>query len=163
MQNPAKMNVVEMTGGGGPEVLVHTQAEIPKPAAGEVLIKVAAAGVNGPDLMQRRGLYPAPAGASHLLGLEVSGQIVATGTDVTAWKTGDNVAALTNGGGYATLHAHSRWGFRAGCSRLSRNILYGLEQSLHGGRPQGGRAVARSWGSGRHWHDRHSDRQGTRG
>tara|TARA_R110002124_G_scaffold104370_13_gene254374 strand:+ start:28343 stop:29329 length:987 start_codon:yes stop_codon:yes gene_type:complete len=101
MQNPAKMNVVEMTGGGGPEVLVHTQAEIPKPAAGEVLIKVAAAGVNGPDLMQRRGLYPAPAGASHLLGLEVSGQIVATGTDVTAWKTGDNVAALTNGGGYA--------------------------------------------------------------
>jgi len=70
-----------------------------------VLIKVAAAGVNGPDLMQRKGLYPAPAGASDLPGLEVAGDIVALGSEVKRWKTGDKVAALANGGGYAEFCA----------------------------------------------------------
>jgi NADPH:quinone reductase len=66
-----------------------------------VLIRVAAAGVNGPDLMQRKGLYPAPPGASDLLGLEVAGEIIATGDGVAGWSVGDTVTALTNGGGYA--------------------------------------------------------------
>ncbi|MFN7086754.1 MAG: NAD(P)H-quinone oxidoreductase [Burkholderiales bacterium] len=95
------MKVVEMSAAGGPEVLKLATRPLPRPQAGEVLIRVAAAGVNGPDLMQRKGLYPAPAGASDLLGLEVAGEIVAVGSEVSRWKTGDRVTALTNGGGYA--------------------------------------------------------------
>ncbi|MGQ0752201.1 MAG: NAD(P)H-quinone oxidoreductase [Betaproteobacteria bacterium] len=98
---PATMNVIEMTGAGGPEVLKPGQRPLPTLRPGEVLIRVAAAGVNGPDLMQRKGLYPAPPDASDLLGLEVSGEIVATGADVKRWRTGERVTALTNGGGYA--------------------------------------------------------------
>ncbi len=98
---PKDMQVVEISAPGKPDVLRSATRAVPVPAAGEVLIKVAAAGINGPDLMQRKGLYPAPAGASDLLGLEVSGEIVALGSGVARWKTGDKVAALTNGGGYA--------------------------------------------------------------
>lgn len=98
---PATMNVVEMTGPGGHEVLKLAQRPLPAPRSGEVLIKVVAAGVNGPDLMQRKGLYPAPPGASDLLGLEVAGEIMALGPDVKRWRSGERVAALTNGGGYA--------------------------------------------------------------
>lgn len=98
---PATMKVIEMSAPGGPEVLKLAERPLPKPRAGEVLIKVAATGVNGPDLMQRKGLYPPPAGASDLLGLEVSGEIVAMGDQVTRWAVGDQVTALTNGGGYA--------------------------------------------------------------
>src|SRR6185503_20284339 len=96
-----RMKAVEITQPGGPEVLKPAARPLPAPGAGEVLIKVAAAGVNGPDLMQRKGLYPAPPGASDLPGLEVSGEIVAVGAGVKRWKAGDTVAALTNGGGYA--------------------------------------------------------------
>lgn len=95
------MQAVQIREPGGPEVLEMAVRPIPEPAAGEVLIKVAAAGVNGPDLMQRRGLYPAPAGASDLPGLEISGVVAACGAGVQRWKTGDEVLALTNGGGYA--------------------------------------------------------------
>ncbi|MBX9812310.1 MAG: NAD(P)H-quinone oxidoreductase [Burkholderiales bacterium] len=95
------MKVIEMSAPGGPEVLKLAERPLPRPQAGEVLIKVAATGVNGPDLMQRKGLYPPPAGASDLLGLEVSGEIVAMGDQVTRWAVGDQVTALTNGGGYA--------------------------------------------------------------
>lgn len=98
---PKEMQVVEVTQPGGPEGLRCATRPVPAPRAGEVLIKVAAAGVNGPDLMQRKGLYPPPAGASDLLGLEVSGEIVALGDQVKRWAVGDKVAALTNGGGYA--------------------------------------------------------------
>ena len=98
---PSQMQAIEMSGPGGPEVLRLATRPVPRPAAGEVLIKVTAAGVNGPDMMQRKGLYPPPAGASDLLGLEVSGTIVAIGAAVARWKTGDAVVALTNGGGYA--------------------------------------------------------------
>ena len=98
---PPQMQAVEMSAPGGPEVLRVTTRPVPVPGAGEVLIKVAAAGVNGPDLMQRKGLYPPPAGASDLLGLEVSGEIVAVGGEIKRWKAGDQVTALTNGGGYA--------------------------------------------------------------
>jgi putative PIG3 family NAD(P)H quinone oxidoreductase len=95
------MAVVEMSAAGGPDVLMSGRRPVPQPQAGEVLIRVEAAGVNGPDLMQRRGLYPAPAGASDLLGLEVSGEIVGLGARVSQWSVGDTVTALTNGGGYA--------------------------------------------------------------
>jgi NADPH2:quinone reductase len=98
---PRQMQVVEISAPGGPEVLRTATRPLPQPKAGEVLIKVAAAGVNGPDLMQRKGLYPPPAGAPDLLGLEVSGAIAALGDQVQRWSVGDKVTALTNGGGYA--------------------------------------------------------------
>jgi putative PIG3 family NAD(P)H quinone oxidoreductase len=95
------MKAVEISAPGGPEVLKLTERPVPQPQKGEVLIQVTAAGVNGPDIMQRKGLYPAPAGASDLPGLEVSGAIVAMGDGVSRWSVGDKVTALTNGGGYA--------------------------------------------------------------
>jgi NADPH2:quinone reductase len=98
---PETMQVVEMTAPGGPDVLKPAHRPVPRPAANEVLVRVAAAGVNGPDLMQRKGLYPPPAGASDLLGLEVSGEVVAVGSDVQRWSIGEKLAGLTNGGGYA--------------------------------------------------------------
>ena len=95
------MKVVAATGPGGPEVLQPAERPLPNVEPGDVLIKVAAAGVNGPDLWQRKGLYPPPAGATDLLGLEISGEVVARGDEVTRWKVGDRLCALTNGGGYA--------------------------------------------------------------
>ena len=101
MTLPTQMTVIEMREAGKPNVLIEGKRELPTASANEVLIKVIAAGVNGPDLVQRRGHYPPPKGASDLLGLEVSGEIVATGSDQTQWAIGDHVCALTNGGGYA--------------------------------------------------------------
>src|SRR5689334_22785253 len=101
MNLPQTMKVVEITKAGTPDVLKPAERPVPQPQKGEVLIKVAAAGVNGPDMMQRKGLYPPPPGASDLLGLEISGEIVAVGPEVKRWSVGDKVAALTNGGGYA--------------------------------------------------------------
>ena len=97
----SKMNVIEMSEPGGPEVLVMGTRDIPKPTDSQVLIKVTAAGVNGPDIVQRKGFYPPPKGASDLLGLEVSGEVVDLGREVKGWAAGDRVTALTNGGGYA--------------------------------------------------------------
>ena len=99
------MKTIEISEYGGPEVLTAGEREKPEPAASEVLIEVAAAGVNGPDIVQRRGHYPPPPGASDLLGLEVSGTVVAVGSDVTDWKAGDPICGLTNGGGYAEFVA----------------------------------------------------------
>ncbi|MCP3055255.1 NAD(P)H-quinone oxidoreductase [Aurantimonas marianensis] len=95
------MKTIEMREAGGPDVLEVGSRPLPAPAAHEVLVKVTAAGVNGPDLVQRRGHYPPPKGASDLLGLEVSGEVAAVGADVSAWSVGDRICALTNGGGYA--------------------------------------------------------------
>ena len=95
------MRVVEMEGPGGPEVLRLGERPVPEPRANEVLVKVAAAGVNGPDMMQRKGLYPPPPGASDLMGLEVSATVVACGAEASGWSVGDAVCALTDGGGYA--------------------------------------------------------------
>lgn len=86
---------------GGPDVLQAVQRPLPPLAGHEVLIQVAAAGVNRPDIMQRKGLYPPPPGASDILGLEVSGHIIALGDDVKGWRKGDAVCALLTGGGYA--------------------------------------------------------------
>ena len=101
MTLPERMQVIEITAPGGPEVLKLAERPVPEPAPNEVLVRVVAAGVNGPDIMQRKGLYPAPPGASDLPGLEISGEIVAVGSDVRDWRVGDEVCALTNGGGYA--------------------------------------------------------------
>ncbi len=101
----AEMTAIEHGEGGGPEVLVPGRRPVPEPGPGEVLVKVTAAGVNGPDLVQRRGHYPPPKGASDLLGLEVSGEIVALGEGAPRWRLGDRVCALTNGGGYAEFVA----------------------------------------------------------
>lgn len=98
---PETMNVVEISSPGGAEVLVPATRPVPAAKPGEVLVRVAYAGINGPDLMQRRGLYPPPKGASDLLGLEISGEVVAVGEGVTRWTAGDRICALTNGGGYA--------------------------------------------------------------
>ena len=98
---PASMRVIEIGSPGGPEVLRLGHRPLPVADPDEVLIRVTAAGVNGPDLMQRRGLYPPPKGASDLAGLEVSGEVVVAGSDQALWRPGDRVCALTNGGGYA--------------------------------------------------------------
>ncbi len=98
---PKTMRAVVMREPGGPDVLHVAEIETPEPRSQDVLIKVTAAGVNGPDLVQRRGHYPPPEGASPHLGLEVSGVVVALGADVAGWALGDRVVALTNGGGYA--------------------------------------------------------------
>lgn len=98
---PATMNVIEISRFGGPEVLVPGQRPVPQPQAGEVLIKVAAAGINRPDVLQRTGGYAPPPGASDLPGLEVAGEIVGIASDVTEWRLGDQVMALVSGGGYA--------------------------------------------------------------
>jgi putative PIG3 family NAD(P)H quinone oxidoreductase len=98
---PEQMTVIAIRKPGGPEVLTPELRPVPRPAAGEILVKVAAAGVNRPDIMQRMGLYPPPPGATDIPGLEISGEVVARGTDVRRWKNGDLVMALVVGGGYA--------------------------------------------------------------
>ncbi|MBT8367993.1 MAG: NAD(P)H-quinone oxidoreductase [Deltaproteobacteria bacterium] len=95
------MRYINISKHGEPEVMEVKEGEAPDPAKGEVLIRVHAAGVNRPDVMQRQGLYPPPPDASPILGLEVSGEVAATGDDVSAWSVSDRVCALTNGGGYA--------------------------------------------------------------
>jgi putative PIG3 family NAD(P)H quinone oxidoreductase len=98
---PATMTAIEIREPGGPEVLAPTELPVPQPGAGEVLIKVAAAGVNRPDMMQRAGLYPPPRGAPETPGLEVAGEVVAVGEGAARWSNGDRVTALVAGGGYA--------------------------------------------------------------
>jgi NADPH:quinone reductase len=95
------MNCVEIRKPGGPEALVPATRPVPQPMAGEILIKVAAAGVNRPDIAQRAGHYPPPPGASDLPGLEAAGTVAALGAGVTGWKVGDAICALTPGGAYA--------------------------------------------------------------
>jgi NADPH:quinone reductase len=98
---PAQMTVIGISKPGGPEVLLPETRAVPQPGAGEILIKVAAAGVNRPDVAQRAGVYPPPPGASDLPGLEVAGEVVATGSGTGKHKIGDKVMSLVAGGGYA--------------------------------------------------------------
>ncbi|WP_406675757.1 NAD(P)H-quinone oxidoreductase [Roseitranquillus sediminis] len=95
------MRVIEISRPGGPEVLVEADREVPHPAHGQILIKVAWAGVNRPDAAQRAGQYAPPPGASDLPGLEASGVVAAVGTGAAEWSVGDQVCALLPGGGYA--------------------------------------------------------------
>jgi NADPH2:quinone reductase len=98
---PDRMTAIGIKAFGGPEMLVPEQRAVPSPGAGEILVKVAAAGVNRPDVMQRQGNYPPPPGAPDIPGLEIAGEVVALGTGVKRWKIGDRVFALVVGGGYA--------------------------------------------------------------
>lgn len=98
---PQTMTAVVIDGKGGPEVLVPKEVPVPQPGDGQILVKVAAAGVNRPDVQQRLGSYPPPPGHSPLPGLEVAGEVVALGANVARWRVGDKVCALVNGGGYA--------------------------------------------------------------
>jgi NADPH2:quinone reductase len=98
---PAQITVIAIRAPGGPEMLVPQQQPMPALGGDEVLVKVAAAGVNRPDVMQRMGLYPPPAGASEIPGLEIAGEVVALGPGAKRWKLGDKVMALVVGGGYA--------------------------------------------------------------
>lgn len=98
---PVSMHAIAIKQPGGPEQLVTVEVPVPHPDAGYVLIKVAAAGVNRPDVLQRKGVYPPPAGASALPGLEVAGEVVALGAGVQRYAVGDAVCALIAGGGYA--------------------------------------------------------------
>jgi len=98
---PEQMTAIAITEPGGPEVLKPQRMAVPAPGAGEVLIKVAAAGVNRPDVFQRKGHYPPPKGASPIPGLEVAGEVVAAGPGTVRYKPGDQVCALVTGGGYA--------------------------------------------------------------
>ena len=95
------MIAIEIGSPGGPEVLLPVERPRPTAASGEVLIRVAAAGVNRPDVLQRQGRYPPPPGVTDIPGLEIAGVVEALGSDVTTWQVGDKVCALVSGGGYA--------------------------------------------------------------
>jgi len=101
MSIPETMRAVVIREPGAADVLVIVDEPVPVPGAEDVLVRVATAGVNRPDVLQRQGLYPVPADASQLPGLEIAGEVVAAGKDVDAWSVGDSVMALTHGGGYA--------------------------------------------------------------
>ena len=98
---PQEMTAIEIVEPGEPEVLRPTKRPLPEPGEGYVLIKVAAAGINRPDVLQRRGGYPPPPGASDIPGLEIAGEVVACGPAVRQLSPGDQVCALVSGGGYA--------------------------------------------------------------
>ncbi len=101
MSLPQSMTFIAAEGAGGPEVLKPARAPLPQPKPDEVLIRVLAAGVNRPDVQQRKGVYPPPPGASPIIGLEVAGEVAAAGPDAAGLQLGDRVCALTNGGAYA--------------------------------------------------------------
>jgi NADPH2:quinone reductase len=96
-----RMTAIVIRSPGGPDMLVPQERPVPPPGEREVLVKVTAAGVNRPDVMQRKGLYPPPPGATDIPGLEIAGEVVALGPAVERWKPGDKVMALVVGGGYA--------------------------------------------------------------
>jgi NADPH2:quinone reductase len=98
---PTNMTAIGIKAAGGPDMLVGEERPVPVPCDGEILVRVAAAGVNRPDVMQRMGVYPPPPGAPDIPGLEIAGEIVALGPNVKRWKIGDRVMALVVGGGYA--------------------------------------------------------------
>jgi NADPH:quinone reductase len=107
MTLPSRMTAIAIREPGKPEVLVPQEREVPAPKSGEVLVRIAAAGVNRPDVMQREGKYPPPPGAPDIPGLELAGEVVALGEGVKRWTVGDKVCALVPGGGYAeymTVH-----------------------------------------------------------
>jgi putative PIG3 family NAD(P)H quinone oxidoreductase len=98
---PETMTAIEIATPGGPEALRAARRPVPRPGAGEARVRVAAAGVNRPDVMQRKGSYPPPAGITDIPGLEIAGTVAAIGADADGWKVGDTVCALVAGGGYA--------------------------------------------------------------
>ena len=123
------MQAVGISEPGGPEVLEPVRVAVPEPGDGEILIQVAAAGVNRPDILQRRGRYPLPAGASPLPGLEVAGTVAELGEGVDGWRLGDRVMALTHGGGYAEYSIANAGHCLPVPERLSLNEAAGLPET----------------------------------
>ena len=162
MAIPETMRAVIVERPGGPEALRIVTRQVPHPDHGEVLIKVAAAGLNGADLGQRRGRYRMPPGTPDVLGLEASGEVVALGASVTQWRVGDKVAALLVGGGYAEYCAVPAVQCLPAPPRLvprrSRRVAGmrddGVEQRVRTGRAEAGRRAPRPWRRERHRHDR---------
>jgi putative PIG3 family NAD(P)H quinone oxidoreductase len=101
MNLPDEMLIVAASGYGGPDVLKTMRVPVPKPTAGEILVRVAAAGINRPDILQRQGDYPPPPGVTPVLGLEIAGVVATVGPDVSIWSVGDKVCGLVIGGAYA--------------------------------------------------------------
>lgn len=123
---PKSMNAIEITAPGGPDVLKLTQRPVPAPGAGEILVRVTAAGVNRPDVLQRAGGYPPPPGASDLPGLEIAGEVVAAGDGANRFPVGARICALVAGGGYAeyaVVHESNALPVPAGFSDLEAAAL----------------------------------------
>lgn len=156
MTLPEKMTAIAITGPGGPEVLQPVQLGLPRPGAGELLIRVEAAGVNRPDVMQRKGLYPPPPGASEIPGLEIAGEIVELGAGAARYHLGDRVTALVTGGGYAhycVADERAALPFPAGFDAVSAAALpetfFTVWQNMfERGRLQAGESVLVHGGSG---------------
>src|SRR6201996_2628360 len=127
---PAQMTVIGISKPGGPEVLLPETRAVPAPGPDEILIKVAAAGVNRPDVAQRSGSYPPPPGASDLPGLEISGEVVAVGSNARKHKLGDKVMSLVAGGGYAEYCIAQDAQARAGPANLSIAEAGALPETL---------------------------------
>jgi NADPH2:quinone reductase len=127
MSLPESATVISIDGkGGGPEVLKPISRPVPRPGQGEILVRVAAAGVNRPDVLQRQGNYPPPPGASDIPGLEIAGEVVETGPGATRFKSGDQVCALVTGGGYGqycVAHEGSALPFPTGFSAVEAAAL----------------------------------------
>ena len=160
---PATQTVIEISRPGGPEVLVPATRPVPEPKAGEVLIRIAAAGVNRADCLQRMGRYPMPPGAPDIPGLECSGTVVKCGDGVTAWQDGDQVCALMIGDGYgeyAAVPAVQCLPVPPGvepdrCRRPARDVLHRVDQRVRADASAAGRDVP---GPGRFQrHRRHLD------
>ena len=168
MTLPEKMTAIEIAAPGGPDALVPVERPVPRPGPGEVLVQVAAAGVNRPDVMQREGNYPPPSGASDIPGLEIAGEVVEAGPG--AGGVPDRVCALVQGGGYAEYclaaaplclpvpEGHER---RAG-GGASGDVLHGVDERVRARAARGRREHPRARGEQRHRHHRHPARAGVR-
>ena len=163
----ATMNAIEYNGHGDSGVIRVVRRPIPEPSVGEVLIRVHAAGVNRPDILQRAGNYPPPPGASDIPGLEIAGEVVANGPCSEDLEVGARVMALVSGGGYAeycvapvpqTLPVPERLSAEEAAA-VPETFFHGMDQRLPAVPPQGGRDVPGPWRSKRHWHDRHPARR----
>ena len=165
---PAQMTVVGISKPGGPEVLLPETRAVPAPGPGEILVKVAAAGVNRPDVAQRSGAYPPPPGASDLPGLEIAGEVVALGAGATKHKLGDKVMSLVAGGGYAQYCIAQDAQAMAVPPALSMqeagaiagNADDGLAQCVRARRAEARRDAADPWRLVRHRHHGDPARQG---
>ena len=166
MSIPSRMTAIAIRAPGAPDVLVPEERAVPSPGAGEVLVKIAAAGINRPDVMQREGKYPPPPGAPDIPGLELAGEVVALGEGVKRWKVGDKVCALVPGGGYAeywVTHETHR-ASRDPAAHDGRgggdpgDVLHGVAQCVRARRAESRRDDALPWRLVRHRH--HGDHAG---